>query len=423
MEIKVIHHTTDMYASESSHAGTSLEKQAFLLAGREAGICYMKDDYFDTKINDDESALRRADMIIKSGHHSPFDHYTIGLEITGIPKIMAMILNSTEYYVTSEKSARYTMMKPLTQVEADTYAKWTHIFMKLIRLEAEEAGIPVDEKQIEKFAIENARYMLSVFTPTSMGFTTTFRQLCYLTDWLEDLGEHCKTGEACKDCKTDFYTKISESSLELASKLREIVGDKLHDNKNRKIGFMLQPYGTERTRSYSFKNTYNTYYFGSFAQLAQAQRHRTLHYEMSFSGDPLDKGCYIPSILASDRARRYYAEHDINFYDEWLTDFHRLAHTIPQCSLILIFEQGATMDFLLKCKERLCGRAQLEIAERTASTFKCLHQFKDQFDGDTRDVMNRCLAALNKLPRCAFTGYQCNEPCVFGAKHGLNRKF
>ena len=49
-------------------------------------------------------------------------------------KIIAMILNSTEFYTTSEKSARYTLMKPETEREAMLYEKWQKIFKEEIKL-------------------------------------------------------------------------------------------------------------------------------------------------------------------------------------------------------------------------------------------------------------------------------------------------
>ena len=41
-----------------------------------------------------------------------------------LPKIIAMLLNSLGMYATSEKSARYTIMKPETELEETLYNKW-----------------------------------------------------------------------------------------------------------------------------------------------------------------------------------------------------------------------------------------------------------------------------------------------------------
>ena len=54
-----------------------------------------------------EKTRKREGMIKASGHHSPFDHVNIMLELDQIPKIIAMYLNNEKMYTTSEKSARY----------------------------------------------------------------------------------------------------------------------------------------------------------------------------------------------------------------------------------------------------------------------------------------------------------------------------
>ena len=184
MDIKIIHSTSDVFYDDKNG---DLKDRLTALGGREAGICYMSESYFSKAIGNNESAMRRANTILGSGHHSPFDHGSIGLEISGIPKIMAMLLNSIETYTTSEKSARYTFMQPETEVEREVYYKWLDIFKKRIADIAAEKGFDMTEKEIEKLALENARYMISVFTTTSMGYTVSFREVCYICDWLEIL--------------------------------------------------------------------------------------------------------------------------------------------------------------------------------------------------------------------------------------------
>ena len=43
------------------------------------------------------------------------------------------------------------------------------------------------ETQVGKLAQENARYMISVFTPTTMEYTVSFRQLFLIIDYFEKL--------------------------------------------------------------------------------------------------------------------------------------------------------------------------------------------------------------------------------------------
>ncbi len=157
------------------------DKEMYTFGGKVAGICYMQEDYFENKYDNDELAEKRAKFVANTGHHSVFDHSYITLKFSGIPKILAMLLNSTEYYTTSEKSARYTVMQPQSELETTMYEKWTAKFEELIIKKYPK----MDDKLISKLAIENARYMLSVYTPTTMAWTVSFRQLAYVVRWLD----------------------------------------------------------------------------------------------------------------------------------------------------------------------------------------------------------------------------------------------
>jgi thiaminase len=104
------------------------------------------------------------------------------LTLEGIPKILAMILNNEKVYNTSEKSARYTKMNP-SKEEKELYEKWINIYKEKISVEYPK----IDEKRVEKLAQENARYLISIFTPaTIMGYTVNFCQLNYIVHWFED---------------------------------------------------------------------------------------------------------------------------------------------------------------------------------------------------------------------------------------------
>lgn len=398
MEIKIVHHTVDLMGNGERN---QVNEQALLLGGREAGICYMADNYFSTKINDDSAAERRANTIINSGHHSPFDHYTIGLEISGIPKVLAMILNSVHVYTTSEKSARYTVMKPDTEVEARVYDKWQNIFAEVIHDKYPE----IDEKTVDKLALENARYMISVFTPTSMGYTTSFRQLNYMGKWFDDLANRLANSDDAFDKKLEPYCR------EMADKLKAFTDMKIPDNKNRKLDFLrLQSGESVWDGQEHIGDTYSITYNASFAQLAQAQRHRTLHYEMEFNAS---RGytCYIPEIL---RDRK-------ELVDMWVSDFNRIKDCFPQCTLVRVIEQGRTTDFALKCKERLCGRAQLEVAKQTTETLDKMLGHLDKMSSSTRNELLKCTFNNKPCAKCMMQGIKCTEQCFWGAKYALDR--
>ena len=102
----------DFSAANNSLAflGSYLRKDSMVFSGKAAGICYMPDDYLSNGIQNDETALKRALGNAKSGHYSVFEHSHISFLIE-TTKAMAMVLNSTKLYTTSEKSARYTKMR------------------------------------------------------------------------------------------------------------------------------------------------------------------------------------------------------------------------------------------------------------------------------------------------------------------------
>lgn len=404
MEIKIIHHTVDL-CDEGNLKGFEYSKTDMLaLGGREAGICYMAENYFSDKINNTEMALKRSNTILGTGHHSPFDHAYIGLEISGIPKILAMLLNSTEFYTTSEKSARYTVMKPTTEAEVEIYDKWRDIFREKIA----ELNLDMTDKEIDKLALENARYMLSVFTPTSMGFTTSFRQFSYMYYWLGELIENLEKHP------NKFNSRLAPYCIELRCKLEGLTNGAIEDTKHGRFQFLPMQYGLGKiAEAETFGDIYQTNYLGSFAQLAQAQRHRTLHYEMEFSGDiPGEFGCYIPKIIRGT-----------DYESEWVNDFERIKDQFPQCTMVKILEQGRAYWFLMKCKERLCGRAQLEIADQTTVTMQKFIDNIDNLSPSMRSEFEKCIDTENMKPvtKCQFKEFKCKEPCRWGAKHGIDR--
>lgn len=407
MEIKVIHHTTDLLPIEDDRE-LSLAEQAIIVGGREAGICYMADDYFSNKINNSSSAVKRANTIIGSGHHSPFDHYSIGFEISGLPKIIAMLLNSVGVYTTSEKSGRYTKMHPETELELEIYNKWAKKFEEIINATYNADGVKIDPKMVSKLALENARYMLSVFTPTSMGYTVSFRQLSYMHYWAQKLISNIKNNpDPFGEKLLPYLNELDEKMFKPYSQ-NGIVKDK---NNNGFNFFRLQNGLTPWDGRCSISDTYTVAYDCSFTCLAQAHRHRKLHYEMEFSGDYGKATCFIPPILEK------YPE----LVDEWRSDFDKLRQYFPQCTLVHVIESGRTEDFIDKCKERLCGRAQLEVVHSTMHTMELMLDNMPNFSSNLRKKFEDCSESGKVCAKCKFSGYTCTEPCIWGGKEALTR--
>ena len=324
----------------STKVGYQMSKEeAIDFSGKEAGICYLPDDLQKLLNEDKEKTLKRADRTLKSGHHSVFGHPNYNLSLEGIPKILAMILNNEKIYNTSEKSARYTKMNP-SKEEKGLYEKWITIYKKKIQ----EQYPTIDEKRVEKLAQENARYLISVFTPaTVMGYTVNFCQLNYTIHWFED---YIKREE-----DNEFSKKLKPVLQEFVDKLEGLNVKELNsDLKNRKISLFAQ----RKNRKEEFGENYCTTYLASFAQLAQAQRHRTLIYEMTLLNEPQ---YYVPPIIKGTELE-----------EEWLKDISFLKEFYPQGMLVQVNERGTLENFILKCTERLCGAAQLEIMEQTKIT-------------------------------------------------------
>ena len=379
MKIKVI---------ASTKVGYNLPKEeAIDFSGKSAGICYLPDTLETLFAELPEKTQRRINGNIKSGHHSVFGHPTYNLYLEGIPKIIAMILNNEKLYNTSEKSARYTRMEASPQ-EKELYEKWILIFKERILLKYPN----FDEKKAQKLAQENARYLISVFTPaTSMEYTVDFRQLNYIINWAKDYIEQVSNNE--------FSVKVKASFREFLQAMPDLEVEGL-DSKTKNRTFSL--FAQRKNRKEEFGENYSTNYLASFAQLAQAQRHRTLYYEMGL----LEKAqYYVPSIIKGTELE-----------EKWLEDISSLEKFFPQGMLVQVNERGTIENFVLKCTERLCGSAQLEIMEQTKITMlKYLEATKEQ-----PELYNYLLPYSNGA-RCTFPGWKCNSPCIFGAKNAMNR--
>ena len=379
MKIKVI---------ASTKVGYVLPKEeAVDFSGKSAGICYLPDTVETLFAEAPEKTQRRANGNLESGHHSVFGHAHYNLILEGIPKILAMILNNEKIYNTSEKSARYTKMEP-SEKEKKLYEKWIELYKKEISKEYPR----FDEKKVQKLAQENARYLISVFTPaTIMEYTVSFEQLNFIVSWFEDYIDY--------EPETEFSTKLKKAMKEFLEALPDLKVEKLNPRiKGTKLSLFAK-----RDRAEEFGENYSTTYLASFAQLAQAQRHRTLAYEMTLLKKP---EYYVPRIIRGTELEK-----------EWLEDISSLEKYYPQGMLVKVNERGTVENFILKCTERLCGAAQLEIMEQTVITMnKYLESVKDN------PVIENELLPYSKGARCTFPGWKCNSPCIFGGKKAMTRK-
>lgn len=388
----------NLYLNED---GTFNTKEVLNLSGKIAGVCYDKEG-FNHLINEpQEKTDRRIFMTLNNGHHSVYDHTYINFNIQNIPKILAMVLNNEKQYTTSEKSARYTKITPgensvITKEEVNLYNKWLGLFESKI---AKEYGNVLSSLKIKKLAQENARYLVTVFMPTQMIYTTSLRQINYMASWIASYIEDNKNN------LNDFESKLSKAMGEFLKELERLnvlVPELMSNEKHRKLSL----FGSNLEQiSELFSNVYETTYMGSFASLAQAQRHRTLDYQMEM----LDKKeYYVPPIL----------ENDSYLKDEWLEDINKVGLVIPQGELILISEMGKYEDFILKCKERLCSAAQVEIMHQTRDT---LARYKKYLE-DHNNALASDIIKYSHGPRCTFPDYECPSDCKLGPVKKLDRR-
>lgn len=380
MEIKIIATT----ATDSENFENSQQYNIF--SGKVAGVCYMPNTFNDLINESQEKTLKRCNLTKNNGHHSVFDHEYISLYIDQIPKLLAMILNNEKMYTTSEKSARYTIMTNCSTVEKKLYNKWYDIFVDTITKKYGGTSPFFDERRIKKLAQENARYFLSIYTPTSMVYTTSYRQLNYIAHWLTQLENN----------ENVYLQKLSSYGKIFVERLKEfnlIDSALLDDRKSRQFSLFAN-----RERQEEFGENYCTTYLGSFASLAQAQRHRTLSYEILPLTTPK---FYIPEIIKNDK----------DLCQQWLNDMDKVKDIHPQAELVKINERGTVENFILKTKERLCSFAQLEIMRQTEDTLKKYH------DTTTNTLVKHYLEKYLKGARCTSGEFKCDQPCMF--KEGI----
>lgn len=391
----------EFYQSQFLTDDGKLDKERTLdFSGKAAGICYDKEGFRHLINEDPKKTQNRIKRTLDTGHDSVYDHSFITLNIENIPKMLAMVLNNEHQYTTSEKSARYTPVEKsdeITETEANLYNKWLDILKIKIK---EKYGDKFDDSRIEKLAQENARYFVTVFMPTKMLYTTSFRQLNYIASWMMDYINITR-----RDSSDPFEKRLANSMMSFIEniyELKAIDGRLLDNDKNRSLSIF--GHDLDKVETY-FGDVYSTTYLGSYAEYAQAHRHRTLDYQL----ERLDeKSYFIPPII----------EDDSLLVNEWLNDMEKVKDLSPQGELVRISEVGKYSDFILKAKERLCTYAQLEIMQQTKKT---LEQYKKALK-EKKHPLYQDIRGYDRGARCTFPDYSCTSECGFSEGIKLVRK-
>lgn len=455
------------------------------MSGKDAGICYQKEGYFNTPVSDPVKAASRFTTVANTGHHSISGHAKVKVLLEGISKMTAIILNSLQCYDTSEKSGRYTIMTGNSEEEQKLYSKWCILFKKRITelkpdidddmltnlmkkrghddviitngVLANDSIADYDEEHINvlnecknnsslpsnKLAQENARYVLSVFTrSTTMSYTTSLRQWNYIYDWCikycdnffpkadEEYakvlaGDRGTVKIISKETNSEasyFETRLYYDLLELSNFIYDnLYVEELRDFKGRTFDCLT----TVVDKASPMKDyvlgeddnldlSYNVSYNASFVHIAQAQRHRTLKYFMRFNTSSNTCDFFIPSMIRGT-----------DLEDEWLEDLNSIKDTYPQASLIEVIECGTLDNFILKCEERLCGRAQWEVMNQTKLTTERFITEANKGDKSLvfKNYVNKLKYGVDGIKTKGMLINTCKEDCMWGCKNALNRPF
>lgn len=413
------------------------QKEALLNAGVKAAVCFKEPvdgeviTPWDIRNDSTSSLLIRGISTIFSDHTTPTEHAHVGLEITGIPKILCMVLNNEKQYTTCERSLRYTEVEPnkyLTELEVKHYNKWIKIFEELITEEYNDFFVKhYGEKRaktaIHKLAQENARYQVSVFMPTTLTYTVPFIQINKICSYMErvisnplnelerllipsmkefieklkELNVLMTKDNLVNLCTEEEYQKL----LKRNSKLETYKGDNsllYTNNKNIDLSLFATRNsfsGIDLKNQYGVNISYN--HLESLACLAQEQRHRTINCEMQVLKN---FKFYTPEILKKD----------LCLYLEWGDDMHKVYEVYPQGMKVKVNTSGTLKDIInYVSKERCCDRAQLEIEKIYTN-----EMIPDIYTGLKKSRQKELSAQVKpyvKKLRCQYPTYNCPNKC------------
>jgi len=397
MKIEIL---PNLYLKED---GTFDKEKALNLCGKIAGVCYDKEGFNHLENEELEKTNKRINMTLNNGHHSVYDHIFISFNLQNIPKMLAMVLNNEKQYTTSEKSARYTPVvrgedSIITEKEENLYNKWIDIYSDLIK---KRYGSVFNDNKILKLAQENARYLITVFMPTQMIYTTSLRQINNIASFMKDYYNNNFDYDYYFDMFNFKLCNYMKEFIDELDRLNVLEERLMRNDKRRKLSLFSNRL---IEKDEYFGNTYQTNYFGSLASLAQAQRHRTINYQMEFLHTDF---YYTPEIIKENK----------ELSNEWLCDMEKVGCVTPQGLIVKIFETGTYDNFILKCKERLCSHAQLEIMRQTSNTLKKYEENLTNNHYLENDINKHMLGA-----RCTFPDYECSSDCKFSEGKTLVRK-
>lgn len=355
-----------------------------------ARICYSEKNWDELL----EEAFMPGLMnnIISNGHHSPIDHFGINFYFDGPEKSLAMVFNNQGMYTTSEKSARYTVMKDIPEHQRQLYSKWDNWFLEEIKQKFPENEFPklysrrkpTEKNTAEKLAQENARYVTSVFTPTKMTHSLTWRQMNILYHQFNDFINENENGSDKYKARLSEEMKGFVQSDEIKHWVIEEAQVRMKGN------IPLRFFKNKPVEEIFGEDQYGINYNASFASLAQLHRHRLVNYTVSDGfgqGAPL--GIYVPRLIEVAGKT-----------NEWTSDLNSVAeYDFPQGQLLRIGERGLRENLPARTEERECGLAQLET---TRIIGQLLDRYAEHVPGIAKLKQPTCLSGGCKKGGCTF---------------------
>ena len=406
------------------------KKAALKDTGVKAAVCFREGTITPEMIREtesDERLIERGLNTILSDHTSPSEQPSVSLEIVGIPKIMCMILNNEHQYTADERSLRYTMVEPseyISDKEVELYNKWLEIFIKILNDEyldffkkfnqgaTEEKTAKKAASAIKKIAQENARYMVSVFIPTTLTYTVPLAQINKLCLYMERIINNPlnEFEELIVPYLKEFIQGLRDLNVlitehdayELCPKLNVPDTDKILYRNNKNIDLSLfaernKFSGINLPNEYGTNFSYNMEV--SFASLAQFHRHRTINYEMATSKIAESK-FYVPLLLEGKE----------ELIKEWLEDIESVNKYYPAGKLVKVNASGS-LKYLVNYvgKERACDRDFLETEDMFTN-----QMLPDIYEGLLKEGKTELAEILKpyvgKL-RCMYPDYNCPGKC------------
>lgn len=394
-----------------------------IYSGKNAGISQLREGYFGTVVSDPEKALPRFKNTVKMGHMSIADHAWIEVLFENASRMMAMVMNSLQYYNTTEKSGRYTEMTGNTPEQRELYDKWNGLFKNRIleiypdyndafitkqlkqkgisgfyvkngRIFGENTGIisgndtditdrPEVQKELNDIlsnprlpvntrSQENARYILSIFTKsTTFGYTTTLAQWNYIYDWCERYTNQFRTAHNEIEASHCSLVRILKDG---SSRPATVFEANMYDDLEDLRVYLKENLYIENLRDHKkrgFDMLIDIFDENHFMKDYDHERDENIRF--AYTTD-YDTSLIVLSHLHRHKTLKYYMNLDVEhagFYvpvfiqgteleEEWLNDMESVRELIPQGMLVHIIETGTLDNFALKTSERFCGCVMLE---------------------------------------------------------------